>query len=373
MEADRMRPIYQATHASHGIIPEHMVDKLVARYEAKGQEHIVERIQQQRKIQLELLKDRHETSRAALKENRELLPDGQVLQVYSSLNTQRLKYSLKRASSALSPDKTVNEAYDGAEATYNFLKTVFKISSIDGKHFDLISNVHFGFGYSNAFWNGSQMVYGDGDGKYFYRFTKDLDISAHEQTHGLTDFMAGTKTTPTGQPTGINYEGEAGGINEGYSDIFGIMVKQWKNQQTAHNSSWLIGETIFIPKNGRSFALRSMTNPGTAYTNHPAFGNDPQIDHYAEYQALVRQGAVDPHISSGIVNKAFATSAINYGGNSWDRIGQIFGKALGNIVFNETFSGLAKKTISVAVTDFKEDAMAYNALMTAWRGVGVIN
>jgi len=217
------------------------------------------------------------------------------------------------------------------------------------------------------------MVYGDGDGKVFDRFTKDIDISAHEQCHGMTQDNAGSIVSSDGKATGIDYEGEAGGINEGYSDIFGIMVKQFKAAEQARNSNWLIGETLLIPKKGKSYALRSMLNPGTAFVDHPALGTDTQVDHYAEYLSKAKIAPVDPHDSSGIVNKAFALAAITLGDNSWDVAGHIFFDTLPYIIPNETFEGLAAKTLSVAKTKYKSIPAAQDALIKGWRAVGVMS
>ena len=80
-------------------------------------------------------------------------------------------------------DAAADEAYDGAGATYDFYEAAYERSSIDGKGMRLDSSVHYGSGYDNAFWNGSQMVYGDGDGKLFQRFTQCVDVIGHELTH----------------------------------------------------------------------------------------------------------------------------------------------------------------------------------------------
>jgi len=79
----------------------------------------------------------------------------------------------------------VNEAYDNAGHTYDFYKQVFERNSIDGIGMALISSVHMGQKVNNAFWNGEQMIYGDGDGELFIRFTKSLDVAGHEITHGV--------------------------------------------------------------------------------------------------------------------------------------------------------------------------------------------
>ncbi len=70
-----------------------------------------------------------------------------------------------------SGDVAVDEAFDGLGATFDLYAQVYGRNSIDDNGMDLIATVHYGNAYNNAFWNGAQMVFGDGDGKIFNRFT----------------------------------------------------------------------------------------------------------------------------------------------------------------------------------------------------------
>ena len=81
-------------------------------------------------------------------------------------------------------DPAVDEAYEALGASYDFFWKVLGRDSIDNNGFALIGSVHYGQGYENAFWNGAQMVFGDGDGEIFQRFTRSLDVIAHELAHG---------------------------------------------------------------------------------------------------------------------------------------------------------------------------------------------
>ena len=123
-------------------------------------------------------------------------------------------------------DLAVNQAYDNADITYEFFETVFGRRSIDGKDMRLLSSVHYSKHYDNAFWNGQQMVYGDG--VVFGSFTNAIDVIAHELTHGVTQMTCGLK-----------YYGENGALNESLSDVFGSMVKQWQRNETVHEADWL--------------------------------------------------------------------------------------------------------------------------------------
>src|SRR3954453_11525528 len=150
-----------------------------------------------------------------------------------------------------SDDVTVNEAYDGLGDTYGFYWDRFQRDSIDDQGMPLHGWVHYGVDYENAFWDGEEMVFGDG--KMFDRFTKSLDVIGHELTHGVTEHEAG-----------LQYLNEAGALNESVSDVFGSLVKQYKLGQSADAADWLIGADIVKPGfPGR--ALRSMIEPGTAW------------------------------------------------------------------------------------------------------------
>src|SRR5919202_6568433 len=129
---------------------------------------------------------------------------------------------------------------------------------------DLIGTVHYDKDHDNASWDGSQMVFGDGDGQYFNRFTLAIDVMGHELTHGVT-----------GNTARLEYHDQPGALNESMSDVFGSLVKQYASspQQTAAQADWLIGAGLFTARvNG--LALRSMKAPGTAYDD-PMLGRDP--------------------------------------------------------------------------------------------------
>src|SRR5262249_11119905 len=102
-----------------------------------------------------------------------------------------------------SKDRQVNEAYDSSGVTYDFYRQVFGRNSVDDRGMRLDSSVHYYHAYDNAFWNGAQMVYGDGDGVIFQRFTKCLDVIGHELTHGVTQFEAA-----------LAYHDQPGALNE---------------------------------------------------------------------------------------------------------------------------------------------------------------
>ena len=133
-----------------------------------------------------------------------------------------------------------------------------------------MATVHYGVDYDNAFWDGSQMVYGDGDQQLFKTFTGPLDVTGHELTHGVTQYSGG-----------LDYKGQSGALNESMSDVFGSLVKQYHLGQTADQADWLIGQGMFTDA-VHGVALRSMKAPGTAYDD-PTLGKDPQPGQMADY------------------------------------------------------------------------------------------
>ena len=258
-----------------------------------------------------------------------------------------------------SKDVCVNEAYDYSGATWDFYNQVFDRNSVDDRGMRLDSSVHYSTQFDNAFWNGAQMVYGDGDGVIFQRFTKCLDVIGHELTHGVTQYEAA-----------LDYSGQSGALNESFSDVFGSMVKQWKKKQTSAQTDWLIGEGLFAP-GIHGVAIRSMKAPGTAYDD-PQLGKDPQPANMKDYvKGSADNGGV--HINSGIPNHAFYLAAVALGGNSWDKAGKIWYDTLCNILRpNAQFADAANATLRSAGILFGDASKEQIAVKTAWQQVGVI-
>jgi Zn-dependent metalloprotease len=254
-------------------------------------------------------------------------------------------------------DREVNEAYDGLGATFDFYLNVYQRNSIDDAGMHLDATVHYGKRYDNAFWNGAQMVFGDGDADLFTRFTASLDVIGHELTHGVT-----------GDEARLVYVGESGALNESVSDVFGSLVKQYKRKETAVKADWLIGEGLFTAK-VHGVALRSMKAPGTAFDD-PVLGKDDQPATMADYvHTLEDSGGV--HTNSGIPNHAFCLAAIALGGHAWEKAGRIWYETLCDPALKPTatFSQFADRTVANA--DHLFGASARKLVATAWDEVGV--
>ncbi|MFD5679185.1 M4 family metallopeptidase [Streptomyces bacillaris] len=255
-------------------------------------------------------------------------------------------------------DASVNRAYAGLGATFELLLSAYGRSSIDGKGLPLIGSVHYGHEYNNAFFDGEQMVFGDGDGEIFLDFTYAIDVIAHELAHGLTQYTAN-----------LRYEGQSGALNESVSDVFGSLVKQYSLGQSAEQADWLIGAGLLAPRVSGD-ALRSMKAPGTAYDDD-VLGKDPQPASMEEYvETEEDNGGV--HINSGIPNRAFYLLANALGGNAWERAGQIWFDVLtgGELTANADFAQFARLTVAAAGSRFGERGEK-EAVLKAWSEVGV--
>lgn len=234
---------------------------------------------------------------------------------------------------------------------------MFGRNSIDGNGMDLKATVHYGNKYNNAFWNGAQMVFGDGDGVIFNRFTIAIDVEGHELTHGVT-----------GATAGLEYHDQPGALNESISDVFGSMVKQRFKGQSAAQADWLIGQGL-LAAGINGVALRSMKAPGTAYDD-PKLGKDPQPDHMSHYvNTTSDNGGV--HINSGIPNKAFFLVAVGLGGNSWDRAGPIWYKTLTDLRLTATASFLDFATLTADNANSLYGSGARDVVVQAWHDVGI--
>ncbi|OON80862.1 M4 family metallopeptidase [Streptomyces tsukubensis] len=255
-------------------------------------------------------------------------------------------------------DVSVNRAYNGLGATFELYLKVYGRDSIDGHGLPLHASVHYDREYNNAFWDGKQMVFGDGDGDIFLDFTIPVDVIGHELTHGVTQHTAN-----------LRYQGQSGALNESCSDVFGSLIKQYSLHQRADEADWLIGVGLLAP-DVEGEALRSMKAPGTAYDDD-VLGKDPQpatMDDYVDTEE--DQGGV--HINSGIPNHAFYLFATELGGYAWEKAGQIWYDVLtgGDLTKTATFADFARLTVAAAGERFGQGA-EHDAVVKAWSQVGV--
>ncbi|QGV80714.1 M4 family metallopeptidase [Streptomyces ficellus] len=256
-------------------------------------------------------------------------------------------------------DATVNRAYAGLGATFELFRDAYGRDSINGSGLPLDATVHYDEDYNNAFWNGDQMVFGDGDGRIFLDFTIAVDVIGHELAHGVTQYTAN-----------LAYFGQSGALNESMSDVFGSLVKQKALGHTAEQADWLIGAGLLAPAvQGR--ALRSMKAPGTAYDDD-VLGKDPQpatMDDYVHTGS--DNGGV--HINSGIPNHAFYLFATELGGNAWERAGQVWYDVLtgGRLAVDADFADFSRLTVTAVRDRFGAGGPEDDAVVKAWSTVGL--
>lgn len=292
---------------------------------------------------------------------KKIVPKSPVMEVYSckkSTNLAAATLVWKNSDTKLPADKDAKNAIRAGDATWHFYYDLFGRNSIDNLGMTIQQYIHYDNKYDNAFWDGRRMIYGDGDGKIFGTFTGDIDIVGHELTHGVTQFEAN-----------LDYHLQAGALNESFSDVFGIMIKQRALNQDVKQSNWLIGENVLL---GSEYALRSLKAPGTAYKNHPDLGDDPQPATMDNFVKLPDTAAGDwggVHYNSGIPNFAFYVAAFNMGGFAWEKVGRIWYGALtdtASLKENATFSDLRKITVKIAGNLFGAKSSEVKAVKDGW-------
>jgi len=253
----------------------------------------------------------------------------------------------------------VDEAYAWTQQVWDLYEQQFERRSFDGAGSTVTVTVHYGQDYDNAFWDGERMVYGDGDGDVFNRFTVPIDVTGHELTHGVTENEAG-----------LIYWAQSGALNESVSDVFGSLVKQAANDEKAEDADWLIGAGL-LADGVDGVALRSMKAPGTAYDDR-VLGKDPQPPDMAHYVHTLDDNA-GVHINSGIPNRAFYLAATAIGGYAWERAGLIWYETLRNRALTPftQFTQFARLTVTVARDLFGDSSDETAAVGDAWQSVGV--
>ena len=146
-------------------------------------------------------------------------------------------------------DEYATDAHYGAEMTYDYYMLNHNRNSIDDAGMLLYSYVHYDVNYSNAFWDGAEMTYGDGNNTPFTA----LDVCGHEITHGVTEHTCN-----------LAGGGEPGAMNEGFSDCIGTAIEYYAGGATA---DWTVGEDL-------GFVIRDMANPANSGNPDTYQGNN---------------------------------------------------------------------------------------------------
>ena len=337
------------THAVCGFLPPHILRSI-----AENSDDPVQREHSHAALELSA-QLRGSRIMAGTKASAVMLPAPAQRTVYDARHRTALPGTPMRTADA---DVAAAEAYAGSGITSEFYAKVYGRNSIDGRGLPLEATIHYGLHYANALWNGKQMIYGDGDGKLFNRFTGSFDVIAHELTHGVTQHTAA-----------LVYQDQSGALSEHFSDVFGILVKQYALKQTAAKSDWLIGAGIFTSAVNAA-AVRSMKAPGTAYDDKVA-GKDPQPAHMKDYRKMTADnGGV--HVNSGIPNRAFYLAATTLGGKAWTVAGRIWYDALTTLLQpSATFRACARATAAAASARYGSHSEPHDAVIAAWKEVGI--
>ncbi|WP_343050506.1 M4 family metallopeptidase [Nocardioides ungokensis] len=254
------------------------------------------------------------------------------------------------------------DAQYGSNETWDFYKQTYGRDGIFGNGTGSYNRVHYGSGYVNAFWDGTKMTYGDGDGTSYGPLVS-LDVAGHEMSHGVTENTAG-----------LTYSGESGGLNEATSDIFGTMVEFFANN-ASDPGDYLIGEQFDLKKH---LGFRRMDNPASDGSSLNCWS--------------ATAGSADVHYSSGIGNHFFyllsegsgakTLNGVSYNsptcngstvtGIGRDAAANIWYRALTVYMTSSTnYSGARTATLNAAKDLYGAGSTQYNAVASAWSAVSV--
>lgn len=238
-----------------------------------------------------------------------------------------------------------------------FYKKVFSRNSLDNKGMEIDSFTHYSYEYNNAFWDGSEMIYGDGDGNMFTYLSGDLDVVGHEMTHGVIS-----------NTCNLYYHNQSGAMNESLADTFGVLIETYNKYNVANGGTWafntadwVVGDEIYTPAIAGD-ALRSLSNP--ALYDQPA-----DMAHYQSYPDTRDGDWGGVHTNSGIPNRASYLIAKSIG---MARTAYIYYRAMTYYMGSSTDFTNAALCFKQAAKDYYGTGSApYNAVVNAFSTVGV--
>ncbi|NOK10681.1 M4 family metallopeptidase [Corallococcus exercitus] len=253
-------------------------------------------------------------------------------------------------------DAVVNNNYNHLGTVYDCYSSLFGRDSIDNAGATLKSFVHYSNNYVNAYWDGTQMVYGDGDGVNASNLANSLDVTAHELTHAVTE-----------HESNLTYSGESGGLNESFSDIFGAVCEWYGKGKVIDDNTWIVGDDVWTP---------SIPGDGLRYMKNPTQDGD-SLDYYPDYGS-----GVDVHYSSGISNLAFylmseggthprAKTTQVVTGIGFEKAARVFYKINADLLVASSNFEAAKTASEQAATQLGFTAAEIASVGNAWKAVGV--
>jgi zinc metalloprotease ZmpA len=264
--------------------------------------------------------------------------------------------------STSSRESAAVDAQYGANTTWDFYKATFGRNGIFGNGAGAYNRVHYGRNYVNAFWDGTKMTYGDGDGTNYGPLTS-LDVAGHEMSHGVTEHTAG-----------LAYSGESGGLNEATSDIFGTMVEFFANNPN-DPGDYLVGEEFDL-KNHVGF--RRMDNPAADgdSVNCWSTGTKNLDVHYSSgvgnhFFYLLSEGSGAKTLN-GVAYNSPTCNGSTVTGIGRAAAGAIWYRALTvYMTSNTNYSGARTATLNAARDLYGAGSAQYNAVAAAWSAVSV--
>lgn len=248
------------------------------------------------------------------------------------------------------------DAHYNSEVVYDYYLEEHGRNSLDDKGMAIVSYVHYGENYNNAFWNGRQMTYGDGDGSYMVPLSAGLDVAAHEMTHGVITNSAN-----------LQYRFQSGALNESFADIFGALID---------SEDWEVGEDIMGPgaKADGRVSLRSLSDPSKypVKADYVPYGDGKgkypaHMDEYYDLPRSLDNGGV--HINSSITNHAAYLIGEKIGK---EKLGQIFYRAL-TVYLTPTsdFSDARRSIVQSAADIYGEASAEAKATAEGFDSVGI--
>ncbi|BCO08884.1 hypothetical protein GF1_12600 [Desulfolithobacter dissulfuricans] len=285
---------------------------------------------------------------------------------YTANNGSSLPGALVLEDDQVCDDQVAQAAHDNAANVYRYFETIFGRKSYDDRDAPIVSTVHFGQRYNNAYWSSwyNQMVYGDGDGRVFGPLARALDVVGHEYTHAISSRTAR-----------FVYAEEAGALDESFADFFGVMISN-----DGEITNWLIGEGVYTPYRSDD-ALRDLSDPPRCR----------QPDHVEDMLLLKEGERPDPdkndngwvHVNSGIPNKAaWLTVAggthhgIDVTGIGREKAEQIYYLAMTQYLKSATRSRWTFRQARYALLNacrqlYTDQGSEYAAIKNAWAAVGI--
>jgi len=291
---------------------------------------------------------------------------GGGIQVFNSENGIGFPYNtFESNSSFFDDDPTATQVFYATQNAYQYFKWGYNRDGIDDNNSPMYSWVHYSNNFSNAFWNGNWMTYGDGNDDT-YAFTSS-DIVGHEITHGIIDHTAA-----------LAYQGESGALSEGFADIFGKRV-EYKMHFDVTDFNWIFGE-VFKP-GANNEGLRDMSNP-----KNPNMANQQPDTYLGEYWYTGDEDNGGVHTNSGVLNYWFyllceGGSGTNDNGYSYN-VSPIFIQVADAIAYraltvyltpNAQYQDVYAATLQAAIDLHGASSNQYNQVEAAWCAVGIGN